>query len=312
MSRGDGVVVADGDGQAFELREIHCPTCGPGADVAIVGLRGGEHHRYGLGVTTRIMRCRSCGLLYPNPFPFPRSPQELYGDPEKYFVGHDTEAKIEGNRAIARGIKRLTRSERPSILDVGSGRGEFLVAAREEGLACVGLEFSQAMIEFARGQSDVTLVDQSIERHAATGARYDAVVLNAVIEHVYDPDSMVASAARLVRPGGLLYVDTPNEPHLMSTVGNALNRLRGRPGVYNLSPTWPPYHVFGFNRQAITRLLDKHGFVVLDVVLWARPSVPARGAWGDRLAAFGARQLVRVGNYTGRAANMVVWARRTR
>src|SRR3989338_6327808 len=85
---GEQEILVDSEGNVFELREVSCPTCGPSVQ-RLVGYRGGKWHRYGLGVATRIVRCHRCRLLFPNPFPYPRAPQQLYGDPSKYFESHD-------------------------------------------------------------------------------------------------------------------------------------------------------------------------------------------------------------------------------
>jgi SAM-dependent methyltransferase len=304
-------VATDTAGNTFELRPVGCPTC-EASELDFVGYRGGAHHRYGLGVVTRIVRCRTCGLLFPNPFPFPRDPQRLYGDPDKYFEAHDAEAKVAGYRRMIEELVRLSGVARPSLLDVGSGRGEALQAATQAGLShVVGLDFSEAMRDEAAARYGVEIRLESIEEHAErAGANYDILLLLAVLEHVYDPDSMIAAAARLVRPGAVLLINVPQEPSLMTLVGNVPGRLRRSRTVYNLSPTFSPYHVFGFNPRALGALLAKHGF---DPIRWVRKSsvrVPASGGVGDRVRASVATQVNRIGNLVGLSHDMWVWARR--
>jgi hypothetical protein len=93
-------------------------------------------------------------------------------------------------------------------------------------------------------------------------------------------------------------------------IGNAWNRIQGREAVYNLSPTWPPYHVFGFNRRAISKLLDKHGFAPPEVKVFAAPRIPSAEAWSDQLRSWIGSQINRVANLTGTASNMYLWAER--
>jgi SAM-dependent methyltransferase len=304
-------VEADAQGNEFELRAIDCPTCGA-SDQQRLGERGGRSHRYGLGVQTPIARCRSCSLLFPNPFPYPRAPQTLYGDPAKYFERHGEAQKVQDYRRLTQWLVRSSGLAQPSLLDVGSGRGELLEAARLEGVRdLVGLELSQAMIAYVRDHYGIPVLPQTIEEYARSSSRtFDVIVLNAVLEHVYDPDAMIQACARLTRSGSLLYIDTPNEPHLLTVVGNAINRLRGNPAVFNLAPTWPPYHVFGFNPRALRILLHKHGFEITSLRIYAEPTIPAGRALGDRLKAFVGTQLGRLANVTGTASNMFVLARR--
>ena len=70
----------------WDLREVPCPACAA-PSARFVGLRGGTAHVRGSGEASRIVRCRSCGLLYPRPMPFPRDLSH-YSDPDTYFVEH--------------------------------------------------------------------------------------------------------------------------------------------------------------------------------------------------------------------------------
>jgi SAM-dependent methyltransferase len=299
----------DQAGNAFELRPMICPTCRIDSQ-RTVGYRGGKYHRYGLGIESRIVECTQCRLLFSNPFPFPLAPQQLYGDPDKYFGESPSAEKVLGNRKIVQKLASYSKRNKLTLLDVGSGRGEMLVAASQEGLEATGIEFSEAMIEHARTQYGLTVLRKSIEELADgwQGEPFDAVVLNAVLEHVYDPDSMLRSASRLTRPGSVIYIDVPREPNLLTYVGNAFNRVRGNKAVYNLQPTWPPFHVFGFSPHSLTVLLRKHGFRILELVVWSAPFIPARDQLKDQIKAFLASQIIKIGNLTGTASNMCLYA----
>jgi len=200
----------------------------------------------------------------------------------------------------------------PSILDVGSGRGELLQAARLEGLHdVVGLEFNQAMINYVREQYNISVVPKTIEEFAQTSNRvFDIVFLNAILEHVYDPNSMMSACSKLTATGGVVFLDVPNEPNLVTFVGNACNRILGRRACFNLSPTWPPYHVFGFNPRVIRILCGKHGFEVIRIQIRGNPTIPFKANFADRLKAFVAVEIGRLANATGTASNMYVWARK--
>ncbi len=305
-------IVEDRSGNAFRLDPIDCPTCGP-APKRELGRRGGAHHRYGLGVTSTIVRCGRCSLLFPDPLPVPLNPQALYSDPVAYFARHPEARRIPEYRALTRELLSRTSLAHPSILDVGSGRGDFVVAAKQEGVTnVVGLELSQAMIDYARSQHRVELKRATLEDYAATARqKFDAVVLNAIIEHVYNPDAFVASAASLLVPGGVLHIDTPRDPNLLTWIGNASNRARGQRVVFNLSPTWPPYHLFGFTPASLRALLKKHGFAIESVRVHNDPTIPTHGGAGDRLRSGIGTLILRVGNWTSTGSNMFVWARRS-
>lgn len=303
-------VATDAEGNAFELHSRNCAICGVQAR-HVLGLRGGEHQRYRQGIVSRIVQCHQCGLVYPDPFPFPLDSQKLYGDPDKYFGDQTPETKLANNLKLVREMVERFGKQKFSLLDIGTGRGELLEAARLEGIRAVGLETSESMVREGRALWGMDIYCQTVEEFAdGRDQVFDVVSLCAVLEHTHDPDLMIATVRRLTRPGSLVYIDVPREPNLMTIVGNASNRLLGRPAVYNLQPTWPPYHVFGFNPRSLNQLLAKHGFTLESISVHAEPHVPWKAGWKDRTRAFIATQLNRVANIAGLASNMYVWCRR--
>jgi len=305
------VIRSDKDGNAFEMREIDCPTCGPQFGKRFIGIRGGSTHRFEKGIECRIVRCERCGLYFPNPFPFPVDAQRLYGDPDKYFVSHDMEKKISNFRHLIRGFIKSMGRDDLAILDVGSGRGELLAAAKAEGIPrVVGLELSSSMIEYAKEKFGVEVVGEVIEDFAAhTSEKFDVIVLNAVLEHVYNPDSMISACADLLSPGGMLYIDIPNEEHLLARVGGLINRIRNRPDIFILSPTFPPYHVFGFSKRSLQALLSKYGFKIERINVHAKVKSRSTGGLRGQVIAGVEMSLHFIANKIGMASNMYVRAR---
>lgn len=298
---------------AFVLRSRNCPVCG-GVSSRTLGYRGGpRHHRYALGVTTRIVQCKTCSLVFANPFPYAVIPSELYADPAKYFAGEDETDKVRRLRILVREMQVRLGQEDFSLLDVGCGRGELLAAARAEGVSRVmGLDLSQEMVDHVQATYGVNAVRATAEEFSrSTTRRYDVVSLSAVLEHVYEPNSLVAAVSKLTRPGSILYFDVPCEPSLRTVTANTISRLLGRTTCYNLSPTWSPYHVIGFNPRALRILLDRNGFRLESLRRWSRPQVPSEPSFGGQLLAFGATQVNRLANLLRTAGNMTGWARKS-
>lgn len=306
------VIKTDRAGNRFRLESIPCPICKE-RNVRSIGMRGGEYQRRGEGIASEIVQCKTCALMWPDPFPYPIDPSGLYGDPAKYFVQDGEAEKLAAFRenVIAPAL-RYAGKAKPSILDVGSGRGELLRAAAACGLDdIVGLEFAQGMIDDARDRHGIRLLPKTIEEYARETKRtFDIVTFSAVLEHVYDPDAAIAAAKQLTHAGSILYVDVPNEPNVLTTLVGAANRLRNKPGVINLAPTFPPFHVFGFNRASLTALLSKHEFEVIDVRIYSEMGFPFPATLRGRAMKAAARALGLLANHTGTAINMFVWARR--
>lgn len=255
------------------------------------------------------MACCRCGLLFPDPFPEPEDPHEIYGDPEKYFAGHDEAVKIENHRQTLRDLQRRVGRNEIALLDIGSGRGEMLAAASAEGVTAVGLELSSAMVQAAAARG-FSVLQTTAEVHAEAGQSYDAIIMASVIEHVHNPDTLMAAVASMLAPGGVVYVECPNEPNLLTRVSRLAARLRRSEAVLNLSPTFSPYHVFGFSPRSLSALAMKHKLRVTQSRVWASPHIPAAGGLGDRAQAALGSTLQRLANLTRMASNMEVWLQR--
>lgn len=236
-----------------------CPICEV-PPTRRLGRRGGAAHRDRLGVECEVWRCGCCGLIFPDPMPLPSGGSEQhYGMPaDDYFSQHDPAAKERGNAAVLRRAAELTGA-RGRLLDVGAGRGELLRMARDSGWSAIGIEPSPGFADYAASHSGAEVRRQTLERCGFAADTFDAVMLAGVLEHVYDPDSTMGEIARILRPGGALILDLPNEEGLYFRLGNLYQRLRRRDWVVNLSPTFPPFHTFGFSPRSLHRLLVKHG-----------------------------------------------------
>jgi SAM-dependent methyltransferase len=145
--------------------------------------------------------------------------------------------------------RRAGDGERPRVLDVGCGGGAFLAAAAQAGWEAVGIDFDAKAVEGARRRGlDARL--GGLERVAHEVDAYDAVTLSHVIEHLHDPAGALATIHGILKPGGRLYVETPNI--------DALGRLLYGRHWRGLEP---PRHLVIFNRRGLADLLRRSGFV---------------------------------------------------
>ncbi len=274
---------------AYRWVKQNCPICDKPPSKKL-GRRGGAAHREGLGVECDIWRCRECGLIFPNPMPVPVGgiAQHYCEQPDEYFQNHESERKGMAASFLLGRAEELIKGK-GRLLDVGSGRGEFLKAALDAGWQPVGIEPSEAFAKHAEKYSGVVVRRESIEHCTFENEAFDVVILSAVLEHLYDPVSTVREIARVLRPGGALYVDVPNEEGLYFRVGNLYQRLRRRDWVVNTAPTFSPFHLFGFGPRSLRKLLRRHNLRPTDWRVYpGEAMVPAHGnstAMLERLAA---------------------------
>lgn len=295
---------------AFEFHAATCGACG-GSRSRVLGKRGGEAHRDGVGVLTTIVQCVECSHMFPDPMPMPaKGYGDLYEAPAEYFQGHDIERKKQMALNKLQEVERMLEG-RGRYLDVGCGRGEALWAARERGWECEGVDPSPSYLEWGRENLGVEGRLGTLEEAQFPRDHFDAVTMGSVLEHVYEPYSMLSEVQRVLKPGGVLWFDVPNESSLYTRIGNYYMRILGRDWVVNLAPTFPPYHVQGFNPRSVKTLLGRVGLEVERLQVWGYVWPPAGASSIRKRLEYVAAQTVNwIGNHFGAGFYMDVWARK--
>jgi 2-polyprenyl-6-hydroxyphenyl methylase/3-demethylubiquinone-9 3-methyltransferase len=102
-----------------------------------------------------------------------------------------------------------------SMLDIGCGAGLLSEPLSRLGAEVIGLDPAANAIAAARAHAEATGAKPSyrlgaVEDLAREGAGFDVVLAMEVVEHVADVPAFVATAASLIRPGGLFAVSTLN------------------------------------------------------------------------------------------------------
>ena len=294
------------------LKLKSCPVCGE-KQTKLIGMRGGKFQREGLGIESRIVQCKNCSLVYPNPFPVPETLESLYGDTDDYFSKKESwelrSKKYE--KLVNEFISRIDcHNLNIELLDIGAGRGEFCKAANSfPNLNCTGIEVSEGSIKYAR-EKGITLYKKSLNDLISEGKKFDGITLNAVLAHVHEPGKLIEEASKLLNKGGCIYIDTPNEPNLLTILGNYFNKLTFNKGVYNLNPTWQPYCVFGFNSKSLEILLESNQIKIEDIVIRGDVDVPYVGGFKDKIKAILATLIQRLANNLSLGTNMYVWGKK--
>ncbi len=95
---------------------------------------------------------------------------------------------------------------------------------------------------------------------------YDVVIALMIIEHLYDPFHAFGELARVLKPGGVAFVNLPN----IASIRCRLDLLRGRV-PYTSVPNWfenrewDGNHLHNFNVESVSRLADLVGLEIVKV-----------------------------------------------
>ncbi len=150
-----------------------------------------------------------------------------------------------------RWVARLTpRVERPGRwLDVGCSAGFVVAAAAEVGFDAFGVELESSAIAFGRERLGLTqLACGTLEAQRYPSGHFDVISMYDVIEHVPDLNATVAELARLLAPGGIIEIRTPDVGH-----------WRTPRELAEWREVKPSEHLYYFSAETLTRLFARHG-----------------------------------------------------
>ncbi len=168
-------------------------------------------------------------------------------------------------------IKRYFGLQGASCLDIGAGVGQFMVLLAGEGAEVHGLEPSRMRREFARLKFGLDLFPHTIEQFGQqeeNAGRFDLVTLWDVIEHVNFPVETMEAVQRVLRPGGMLFVDTPSREAGSYRFSERLHRLTGGKISLYLDSFYsaaPFGHKQIFRPRQLAQLAQKAGFDVVSL-----------------------------------------------
>jgi len=204
-------------------------------------------------ITLSFRECGGCGVVFTAPLSEEATRaaeawyEAVYGETAQQAEPHRHPVNQARYGEWLRLFEPYRRTGR--LFETGFGRGEFLRCAARVGWRCAGNEVSRVACEMAsRIGVEACCGDISGVNHAG---EYDVVVSLGVIEHVKDPLVQFGHYVRLLRPGGLVFLTTPNV--------NSLSRWVLGPAcrIFDFE------HLFYYSPASMRRALRRAGFRVL-------------------------------------------------
>lgn len=194
-----------------------------------------------------FQHCSDC-LLYQKQSP---PPLEHYEESYHEYYARRRGKKIATAKTRLGALTRYLKVKQPKMLDVGCSIGATVEAAKQLGWDASGVDVSKVAVEFCR---DRGLDCQAIDDHRLPYAdnTFDVLTSWHVIEHVDDVNSTLTEWFRVIKPGGILVLETPDS--------QCWKARRLGPAYESF---WPHDHLYTFTRANMCQFLRRAGFDVL-------------------------------------------------
>ena len=205
--------------------------------------------------------CRRCGFAWARNIPSPSEYERYYSENRKYaYEGSDNaDPSLEKTHGdIFRMVDGHLASLSPppatgrSALDVGCSTGSQLSFFRRAGYQNIlGLDPSPVSRDVAARLYDVPVEIGSLYSFRPQ-TPFDVVILSSVLEHLPDLDQALSALRRLVRPGGIAFIQVPDADSF---------------GADDREPflEFSIEHINYFNSKSLEALLGRFGFRPLEV-----------------------------------------------
>ena len=226
-----------------------------------------------------VVKCRRCDVLFLSPRPaeplrhalhsgtVPPLLQPYSHSPANYAAVTEGRTQIFKQRLDQ--LETLSRIPDPKsvrLLDVGASSGVLLGLARARGWKAQGVEPSAdgALSALAAG---VQMPRAVAEKLPFRDGVFDIVHSHHVFEHLADPLIAAREAYRVLRPGGVVFIEVPNQlANVMFRRDMILRRVsRRKRNIRSI------HHLWFFSRKTLPELLRAAGFTgveVLDHYYW--------------------------------------------
>ncbi|MBS0150330.1 MAG: class I SAM-dependent methyltransferase [Nitrospira sp.] len=224
---------------------IPCNLCG-GTEVSTLSSRSRS------GNPLRTVICRACGLVWSDPRP--HDARQFYE--ELYRLTYKNTYSPKPKHVLRAGTVALSRfgkiapllSSRKTVLDVGTGGGEFAYLLQSLGYVVNGIEPNRGYADYSIQQYGLTVQVGFVQDATFAPASFDIVTIWHVLEHTEDPGFILARLRSWLKPDGILVVEVPNveatcqaprstfhEAHLYNFNVVSLRRLAKKQGLYETS-----------------------------------------------------------------------------
>lgn len=233
-------------------RLIPCPLCGCPNYQAV----------FNIGKDKKIVRCKSCSMVYLNPMPTQKEMKVFYNSKYffhkegiKYGYGNYLELESLFHVMYRNWLKQLVpylenNQKQIKILEVGCAAGYFLDIAKQAGYDVYGIEPSPIGTR-AQNEYGEHIYLSTFEETEFQNNFFDLVVFFDLLEHIDNPIMFFDKVVSYLKPGGVIVLTTPN-------IGSIFRKLLGKYWFH-----FKIDHLNYFSKKTIRKLASRYNLKIL-------------------------------------------------
>ncbi|MBU1299988.1 MAG: class I SAM-dependent methyltransferase [Bacteroidetes bacterium] len=210
------------------------------------------------------VKCNDCTLIYQDPQPSYEYLKDLYS--EKYYVNETEPTDSVGyqnytdeyTKLIALDFYKLLEKYKHTnskyILDIGCATGNFLEIAKYKGWDVTGIEISEWSSNIGKSKG-LNIYPKLLHECNFESNYFDVITMFDVIEHFQNPVKEIIEIHRILKPNGILIIETPNIESFTTKFiyGKGSDLVK------------PNAHLVLLSSKTIKLLLVKHGFKIINI-----------------------------------------------
>ena len=214
-----------------------------------------------------FVKCVDCGLVFQNPQP---DSDQLLGRYDEEYFDYEIENENTFFNLMDLGLKdigfyeiesrllseKIPDNEAPLFLDIGCATGKLIFNMKKRGWAVKGVEVCEPAARYGIKQHGLDIHIGTLETAVIADSSVDVIHCSHLIEHLVAPEKFVEEAARILKPGGLFIIVTPD----ISGFQARLFKSQWRSAIAD--------HMYLFSKKTLSGMLKNYGFSILKSVSW--------------------------------------------
>jgi len=226
----------------YNMNKGICPLCGNAGNK-----NGFPYHTVWKNIKYEFIKCAFCRTTYIWPIPSDSEFKSIYAFENYQEVFYKENNPGIHNKSICKLLEYC--GNRRALLDFGCGNGDFLLAAKNFGFKCYGVEIEDKVVESAKIASKCPVL--SVDAFKKSDVKFEIIHLGDVLEHLPNPYETMKELSGFLVPGGIFIIEGPlqNNASLVYYF-SAFSKFIKRSFNFDNLDTNPPTHLILTNKDA--------------------------------------------------------------